>query len=83
MDMNELETQIREFLRTELGVEDREVRTDTELVTSGLLDSAGLVRLAALLEEVTGITIPDRDIKADNFDTLARIAAYLQSRRAD
>lgn len=78
--MSELESKIRDFLCAELGVDAGEVRSDTALVTSGLLDSAGLVRLAGLLEELTGIVIPDRDIRPDHFDTLVQIEAYLRAR---
>jgi acyl carrier protein len=80
MSREPVETAVRRFLRDELGVDEREVHADTPLVTTGVVDSAGLVRLAALLEDATGIVIPDRDITADNFDTLARIAAYLAGR---
>jgi acyl carrier protein len=71
---------LRNFLSDELGVEDHDLTLDTPLVTTGLVDSAGLVRLAALIEDATGIVIPDRDINAENFDTLARILAYLRRR---
>jgi acyl carrier protein len=75
-----LEDIVRAFLREDLGVDDVEVGPDTALVSTGLVDSAGLVRLVAMLETDTGIAIPDRDITAENFDTLARIAAYLRQR---
>jgi acyl carrier protein len=68
------------FLRDDLGVDESDLGPETPLVTTGLVDSAGLVRLAALLEDATGIVIPDRDITADHFDTLARIVAYLAAR---
>lgn len=82
MDFKELEQKIRIFLETELGIADQEVTHDTELVTTGLVDSAGTVRLAALIEAEAGITIPDRDINADNFDSLAKIEAYLRRKNA-
>jgi len=80
MSGERIESLLRRFLRDKFGVDESELGPDTPLVTTGLIDSAGLVRLAALLEDATGIVIPDRDINADNFDTLARIAAYLAAR---
>ena len=50
------------------------------LVTTGILDSAGLVRLAALLERRLRIRIPDGDINAENFDTIRRIQTYVKHR---
>ena len=67
---------IRQFLGTELGVRE-EIAGDTSLLASGLVDSAGLVRLAALLERATGRVIPDKDLVAENFDTVDRILLYL------
>jgi len=75
-----IEAVVREFLRNELALDDGAITTDTALVTSGLLDSAGVVRLAAVLERATGIIIPDRDVRREHFDSIARIAAYLASR---
>jgi acyl carrier protein len=81
VDVDGLAARIREFLRGELGVE-QQVDADTPLMSSGLVDSAGVVRLAALLETATGLVIPDRDVTPANFDSLARITSYLQRRTA-
>jgi len=83
MTAEPIETLVRRFLHDEFEVDESDLGPDTPLVTTGLLDSAGLVRLAALIEAATGIVIPDRDINADNFDTLARIAAYLARRGSE
>lgn len=72
-----LEAKIRTFLRTEIGVKDESITVDTPLVTTGLIDSAGLVRLAALLERETGRVIPDRDITAAHFDSIRKMDTYL------
>lgn len=77
--MNDLEQRIRGFLRDELGV-DEDLSGGDSLITSGRVDSAGLVRLAALLERQTGLIIPDRDLTPEHFDTIARIVAYVGAR---
>jgi acyl carrier protein len=58
-----------------------DIAADTPLVSSGLLDSVGLVRLAALLEQRLGIRIPDADVTPEHFDTLDRIRSYATRRR--
>jgi acyl carrier protein len=73
--------QIITFVRTQLGVEDA-VTADTPLVTDGLIDSVGLMRLAAFIEQTTGLTIPDQDINPGHFDTVRQIEAYLRGRGA-
>ena len=75
-----IDTVVREFLRGELGLDDGAIAADSALVTTGLLDSAGVVRLAAVLERATGIIIPDRDVRKEHFDSIARIEAYLTTR---
>jgi len=73
--------QILEFLRTQLDIEDA-LTPDSPLVTNGLIDSVGLMRLAAFLEQMTGATIPDQDINVGHFDTIRQIEAYLRGRTA-
>ena len=79
MTRAELESHIRRFLRDEIGVGDHQPVADESLLTSGLVDSAGLVRLAALLERETGLIIPDRDLTPEHFDSIAKIVAYIEA----
>lgn len=79
MDTEALEEGIRAFLRDQLALE-REIGRDSPLVTTGLIDSAGLVHLATHLERMLGIAIPDRDITADHFDSISAILDYVRSR---
>ena len=77
-DTHALEARLLDFLRRELGVDEPGLGADTALVTTGLVVSVGLVRLATFVERQLGIRIPDRDIKAEHFDTIRRIEAYVQ-----
>lgn len=74
---------IREFLTTTL-IKDKTavIDDDTPLLTSGLVDSLGVVRLVAFVEDRLGVKIPLEDITIENFETLALIDLYLQSRSA-
>jgi acyl carrier protein len=78
MDAEALEREIRSYLEKKLGLSG--VGRDQELVSSGLLDSGNLVRLATHVERVAGVSIPDRDIDADHFDSIAMILTYVASR---
>ena len=80
LDARELETRVWGFLRDELGVNHLHLDPESSLIESGLVDSVGLVRLATFLERALGIRIPDRDIRAEHFDTLRRIESYLRTR---
>jgi acyl carrier protein len=80
MDADFLERRIRAFLSDELGIEG-ELGRDDELLSTGLVDSADLMRLANYLEKQVEIEIPDRDINAVHFDSIAKIVAYAEARR--
>ena len=79
MEAEALESEIRTFLDEKLGISG--IDRDEELISSGLVDSGNLVRLATQIERVTGLRIPDRDIDADHFDSLAMIVDYVASRQ--
>lgn len=74
-----LEREIRRYLEDKLDIAG--LGRDDELISSGLVDSGNLVRLATHVERLTGVTIPDRDIDADHFDSIAMIVRYVSSRQ--
>ena len=78
MEAEALEREIRTFLDEKLGISG--IDRNEELISSGLVDSGNLVRLATQIERVTGLRIPDRDIDADHFDSLAMIVDYAVSK---
>ena len=79
MDAETLERDVRAWLEEKLGVTG--LGRDDELVSNGLVDSGNLVRLATQIERLTGVEIPDRDIDAEHFDSIAMIVAYVEGRR--
>ena len=54
---------------------------DESLFESGLLDSFTLTDLVGGLEREFKIQIPDSDLTPRKFDTVARIEAYVASKR--
>jgi acyl carrier protein len=48
------------------------------LFDSGLLDSFALPELVSALEAEFGLKIPDRDLTAQTFESVDRIASYIQ-----
>ena len=63
----------------ESGVFVREAAVDSrvDLLESGLVDSMGIVMLAALIEDTYNVIIPEAVFVAE-LRTLARVAAYLE-----
>lgn len=62
--------------------DDEEIEDDTSLFGEGLLDSFILIELVQLVEGEIGAKVPPLDVNLRNFDTPARILAYVESRKA-
>jgi acyl carrier protein len=70
--------QIREFVQEAAqrkGVS--EVTDDQSLVESGVIDSLGIFRLVAFLEESFRVRIGDEEIVGENFETIAGIERFV------
>ena len=52
------------------------------LIEIGVIDSLGIFRLVKFLEDCFRIQVPDDDVIGDNFQTVADIERYVQSRIA-
>jgi len=79
----ETKTRIRSFIVENFYVEDgATIDDDTSLLGTGVVDSTGVLEVAAFLEEAFDISIPDADMVADNLDTIGRLHAYVERRRA-
>lgn len=58
---------------------DEPIEPETELFSSGLLDSVLMVGLIMFIEQKCGIQVRAEDVTLDNFDTPARIERYVES----
>lgn len=50
---------------------------EASLFDAGLLDSFSLVEFVSLLEEEYGMRVSDAELKPGNFDTMAKIEAFV------
>ena len=82
---DETTTKIKTFIVEEfmpdVPVEDLE--DDYDLLTGGVVDSLGLLKVVAWLEDEFDIAVDDSELGPDSFRTVAAIKAYVdQSREA-
>jgi acyl carrier protein len=59
----------------------RKIPMEEPLISSGLIDSFSLMEVALFVEDTFGVRIEDTELNADTFDTLAQLAALIQSRQ--
>ena len=53
---------------------------DDDLLSDGMVDSVGVVRIAVFLSEEYGITVKPEDFTLENFQSVAAIASYVGGR---
>jgi acyl carrier protein len=68
---------VAEFLA---GVEPDDLDLDQPLVTSGIVDSIGTMRLVLFLEQQFGIELDANDIVSGQLDTVRSIASLVDSK---
>lgn len=55
---------------------------DTSLLELGIVDSTGVLEITAFLEREYGIEIADHEIVPANMDSIAAIAAFVETKAA-
>lgn len=80
MDSATIREKLRSFICTELLARpDYPLGDDEPLISGGLIDSFSLAYVAVFLEMTFGLYVPDVELTAENFDTLAQMAARVES----
>lgn len=87
MIMNEqtIADEIRTYLITEFHPEGRaeEITMGMDLMNSGIVDSLGLLKLIAWIENQFSITVGDADLDPENFSSIQAITEFVTSRQGD
>ena len=76
----DLEETLQHYIRHELLNGQHDLTTDDNLLTDGMVDSIGMVRLIGFIEENFGVEIPPEDFTIENFETIKIITSYLRER---
>lgn len=77
-----VEQRVRRFIAENFYVSDAAALADDSLlVTSGIVDSTGMLELIAFVETEFGIRIADEEMIPENLETIARIAAFVARKR--
>lgn len=73
---------VEAVLRSEFGgiLGDGPLDPGQDLLASGVIDSFGLIGLIAALEHKFGIDIVDQDVVPENFQTPARLVAFVETK---
>jgi acyl carrier protein len=82
--MDELKTSIKEFIMTEVNPDLHLERIDDEepLIESGIVDSLGVLKILAFLDEKFGVDLSSEEIKLENFKSVRSICNLVEKQRA-
>jgi acyl carrier protein len=73
-----MKQQLKQFIVENFYVSDpSEIRDDTLLVTTGVIDSTGMLEMIAHLEETFGISIADQEMTPENLESIDRMVAFV------
>ncbi|RVU15956.1 acyl carrier protein [Methylobacterium oryzihabitans] len=55
---------------------------DGSFIEHGVIDSTGILELVAYVEDTFGITVADDEILPSNFDSIAKVEAFVTRKKA-
>ncbi len=74
-----IEDRVRQFIKDSFLVDD--VLDDESFLARGIIDSLGVMQLVSFIESELGDKVPDTHLIPENFDSIARMAAYVERMR--
>jgi len=79
---NETGFRIRSFIIKQFPLARKQpaLENESSLLESGIIDSLGVLDLVSFIEKEFKITITEEDLLADNFESIAKMTAFVQSK---
>jgi acyl carrier protein len=81
-DMDTLDRIRQHIIETAWVPDDLTLTDDLSLIDSGVVDSTGMMDVILFVETEFGIRVADQDITPQNFETIDRIATYVDQKVA-
>ena len=76
----DIEGRLVEFICSNFMVEPGEFDLDESLVDQGVIDSFGLIEIAAFLERAFGLTVDEADMTRSSFGSVRKISSFVSER---
>ena len=82
MNKDEIRNAIRAFLIANIfeGKDDGQLKDDTALISSRIMDSIVALKLVSHLEEKFGIELEAHEVDQDNLDTINKMVDFVASK---
>ena len=82
MNTNPVHSTLRQFIIRHFSQARTRALTDEDpLLGSGIVDSLGVLDLVSFIESEFGVTVADEDLIPEHFNSISRIAAYIETKQ--
>jgi len=80
--MEQIEREVRQFVIDNFlfGEGEAQFSNDDSFLEKGLVDSMGILTLVAFVQDKYAVTVPDEDLVPENWDSVKRIARFVQGK---
>lgn len=76
------QTVLSNYIQQEFVRGRKELQSDEDLLSSGILNSLGILKLVSFIEERFDLRVPDEDIVFENFQSIDALSTYLEDLNA-
>jgi len=78
----DIKAQVRQYIAKKLLFSDNgfTYADDASFLEEGIIDSLGVMELVLFIEEKFGVKVKDEELTPDNFDSVNKLASYIQDR---
>jgi acyl carrier protein len=82
-DPTALQREIQDYILQEFlpGEKPENLTESTPLISGGILDSIGMLKLVKFVEEKYGIAVEAHEVDVENFDTITLIANFVRAKK--
>jgi acyl carrier protein len=79
----EIRKELEQFILNELAI-DQDITSltpDDDLLSQGIIDSLGILKLSTFIEEKFGVKVSDMDLVPENFQNLESLTEFVKQRK--
>ena len=80
MNKEQIQERLLDFIAQGFMVEKDEIDLEKSLIDEGIIDSFGLIEIAAFMEEQFSMTVEEDDMNRDNFGSVVKIVSFINKR---
>lgn len=82
MANSDIQSQIKQYIAKNILFSDNgfTYSDDASFLEEGIVDSLGIMDLVLFIEQNFGLSVDDEDLIPDNFDSVNKLARYIQRR---